>query len=236
MKYMGSKNRIAKEILPIMLKYRTEGMTWVEPFVGGANMIDKIEGKRIANDINSELIAMFDALVYGDWKPNLVSIEKYNEIRANKDQYKTHIIGWVGFNCSYCGKYFGGFAGETATKDGLRNYQTEAINNTLKQVPKLKGVIFENKNYFELDIPPNSLIYCDPPYEGVTCYKDKFDHKYFWNWCREKKKEGHVIFVSEYKAPEDFKCVWEGELKSSLSANSKSGGSKKSTEKLFTIA
>jgi DNA adenine methylase len=34
MKYMGSKNRIAKEILPIMLKERGQ-RTWVEPFVGG---------------------------------------------------------------------------------------------------------------------------------------------------------------------------------------------------------
>ena len=48
-------------------------------------------------------------------------------------------------------------------KDGtLPNYQQEAINSTAKQVPKLKGVQFENKNYWELEIPPNSVIYCDP--------------------------------------------------------------------------
>jgi DNA adenine methylase len=41
MKYMGSKNRIAKYILPIMLKERGQRI-WVEPFVGGANMIDKV--------------------------------------------------------------------------------------------------------------------------------------------------------------------------------------------------
>ena len=52
MKYMGSKNRIAKEILPIMLAYRTPEMAWVEPFVGGANMIDKVDGIRIGNDCN----------------------------------------------------------------------------------------------------------------------------------------------------------------------------------------
>jgi len=44
MKYMGSKNRIAKHLLPIMLaeceKHNIE--KWVEPFVGGANMIDKV--------------------------------------------------------------------------------------------------------------------------------------------------------------------------------------------------
>lgn len=41
MKYMGSKNRLAKEIMPIMLKERGQ-RTWVEPFVGGGNMIDKV--------------------------------------------------------------------------------------------------------------------------------------------------------------------------------------------------
>lgn len=37
MKYMGSKNRIAKHILPIMLAEAEKNniTTWVEPFVGG---------------------------------------------------------------------------------------------------------------------------------------------------------------------------------------------------------
>ncbi len=51
MKYLGSKNRIAKYILPIMLNNR-HCRTWVEPFVGGANTIDKVDGKRIGNDKN----------------------------------------------------------------------------------------------------------------------------------------------------------------------------------------
>jgi DNA adenine methylase len=47
MKYMESKNRIAKYILPIMLAERDPEQWWVEPFVGGANMIDKVQGKRM---------------------------------------------------------------------------------------------------------------------------------------------------------------------------------------------
>lgn len=50
-------------------------------------------------------------------------------------------------------------------------------------------------------------------------------------WCRRMKNIGHTIFVSEYNAPEDFRCVWESELVSSLVVS----GSKKSTEKLFTL-
>jgi DNA adenine methylase len=39
-----------------MLEYRKENACWVEPFVGGANMIDKVEGKRIGADLNEYLI------------------------------------------------------------------------------------------------------------------------------------------------------------------------------------
>ena len=28
------------------------------------------------------------------------------------------------------------------------------------------GVTFQNKPYYELELPPNSIVYCDPPYEG----------------------------------------------------------------------
>lgn len=53
MKYMGSKNRIAKEILPIILKNKKEHQWYVEPFVGGSNVIEKINGKRIGSDNNN---------------------------------------------------------------------------------------------------------------------------------------------------------------------------------------
>mgnify|MGYP001075335967 CR=1 FL=1 len=44
MKYVGSKNRISKELAPIIQSYITEDTKgYLEPFVGGANMIDKIK-------------------------------------------------------------------------------------------------------------------------------------------------------------------------------------------------
>ena len=61
MQYMGSKDRIAKHILPIMLAERKPDQWWVEPFVGGANMIDKVEGNRIGNDSHEFLIALLVA-------------------------------------------------------------------------------------------------------------------------------------------------------------------------------
>lgn len=116
------------------------------------------------------------------------------------------------------------------TKGNPRNYCLESKNNILKQLPNLQGVNFIHSNYDVLEIPNNSVIYCDPPYAGTTKYKDSLNHIKFWDWCREKSKEGHQVFISEYNAPEDFECVWEGEVINSLNNQT---NIKKATERLF---
>lgn len=229
MKYMGSKNRIAKEILPIMLEHKTDEMTWVEPFVGGANMIDKVEGKRIGADINPFLI---DALIairdcINDLPRNNKEFTEadYKELRGSSDyKYK----GYAGFAFSYSGKWLGGWCRDGK---GKRDYVQEAYRNAIKQNPKLNGIRFVCDSYRDLEIPPNSLIYCDPPYEGTTKYKDGFCHEAFWQWCRNMAKQGHKVFISEYNAPSDFECLWQKEIVSSLT---KETGSKTGVEKLFT--
>ena len=42
--YQGSKNRLAKYIVPILQSYidKNKIETYIEPFVGGGNVIDKI--------------------------------------------------------------------------------------------------------------------------------------------------------------------------------------------------
>lgn len=230
MKYMGSKNRIAKEILPIILKDRKESQWYVEPFVGGANMIDKVEGNRIGADINhyliEALIAIRDCLCDLPKNNKEFTEDDYKELRKSDDyKYK----GYAGFAFSYSGKWLGGWCRDGAEK---RDYVSESYKNALNQSDNLKGISFVNESYDKLQIPDNSIIYCDPPYEGTTKYKDDFNHVVFWQWCRNMKKLGHTIFISEYNAPDDFICVWQKEVNSSLTKNT---GSKKAIEKLFTL-
>ena len=232
MKYMGSKNRYSKHLLPIILKDRGDSQWYVEPFVGGANMIDKVTGNCLGGEYNKYIAAMWIKLATG-WFPDLISKYDYKNIKDNKDKYPEYLVGWVGIGCSYSGKWFGGFAGETMTKGGLRDYQKEALQNLKKQVPHILDTNFVHSSYEKLVIPPKSKIYCDPPYEGTTKYKDDFNHTEFWVWVRSKVDEGHQVYISEYNAPDDFVCIWQQEVKSSLSADGKSGGSKKSVEKLF---
>ena len=210
-----------------MLKKRINRV-WVEPFVGGGNIIDKVDGERIGADINSYLI---DALIsirdnVNDLPRNNQEFTEsdYKELRRSND-YKHK--GYAGFAFSYAGKWLGGWCRDS---EGRRDYVSESYSNAIKQSPKLQGIKFVNASYLDLEIPRNSLIYCDPPYEGATKYKDDFNHPAFWEWCRDKAKEGHIVFVSEYTAPDDFECVWQKEITSSLTKNT---GSKKAIEKLF---
>ena len=232
MKYMGSKNRIAKHILPIMLEYRTPEMPWVEPFVGGANMIDKVDGKRIGADINPYLIDALIAIrdcVNDLPKNNQEFTESDYKLLRKSDDYKYK--GYAGFAFSYGGKWLGGWSRTDAKAIKQRDYVAESYRNAVKQSPKLRDVRFMQSSYDELPLNnDNCLIYCDPPYQGTTSYKDSFDHIKFWQWCREMSDRGHVVFISEYNAPKDFKCLWEKEIVSSLT---KDTGSKKGVEKLF---
>jgi len=235
MKYMGSKNRIAKHILPIILKDRRPNQWYIEPFCGGCNSIDKVKGNRLASDSHYYLIEMWKALQNG-WLPPMISKDDYKDIRNNKGNFLPHLVGWVGFNCSYSGKWFGGFAGQVKTKiNTLRDYQVEAHKNIKNQIDSIKGIDFRCCSYDKLELSDECIIYCDIPYANTTKYKEDFNHEKFWNWCRDMGDNGHKVFVSEYNAPDDFKCVWEKKVASSLSANGKIGGNKISTEKLFVL-
>ena len=230
MVYMGSKNRIAKELIPIITKDLKPNQWYFEPFVGGANMIDKIEHPyKLGADNNKYLIALLEAVQNGQELPEYITKDEYIAVKTNKDNYPDWYVGFVGFVSSFRAKFFGGYSGYCTTKTGIqRNYIKERINNILKQ--NLDGIKLVCSSYDALDIPANSIIYCDPPYNGTTKYKDSFDSDAFWQWCRDKAKEGHTIYVSEYNAPEDFKCIWEKQINSNLG-----GTSKTATEKLFTI-
>lgn len=100
------------------------------------------------------------------------------------------MVGWIGWMGSANGRFFdGGYSGKSNTKIGtVRDYIKEAISNIENQLPKMIGVQFENKDYTELGIPSESIIYCDIPYKGTKQYSTSqgFNHYKFWEWCREK--------------------------------------------------
>jgi DNA adenine methylase len=237
--YMGSKNRIAKNILPIILGVakKAEVTMWLEPFVGGGNMIDKVPSSiaRIGSDSNPHVIEALKAVRdFPERIPDSLTEEEYNKIKGTKPD---PINSYLRFACSFGAKLDNGYArckGSDAT-----TYAGRAKRNALKQSPLLKNVDLICADYSEWNFRDNKdtyslLIYCDPPYAQTTSYKtDEFDHSKFWQWCREMSVD-NLVFVSEYSAPEDFQCVWEGELKTNF-ASQRGQATHQAVEKLFTI-
>lgn len=72
MKYMGSKSRIKKYVVPFLQKLIEENGidTYIEPFVGGANVIDDIQCQnRIGGDLHDKLIALLKYVQNGGELP-----------------------------------------------------------------------------------------------------------------------------------------------------------------------
>lgn len=228
MVYMGSKNRIAKELLPIITKDLTEGIYYVEPFVGGCNMIDKINHNlKIGSDCNKYLVAL---LQYQGELPEYISKEEWEAVKKNPAAYPEWYVGFCAFVCSFRGMYFKSFVkNDVLKKSGkVEHYQKEQINNFRKQRAKLEGIHFYCCNYDQLVIPKGAVIYCDPPYSGTAEYDKSFDSSKFWEWVRSKVAEGFKVYISEYSAPDDFICIWQKGINSNLG-----GASKTALEKLF---
>lgn len=232
MKYVGSKNRHAKEILKHILYHRKPNQWYVEPFVGGFNIIDKVTGPRIANDDHPYIIPLFQAIQNGWEPPDHITEIEYQHIKNHPEKYDPALVGFAGFGCSYSGKWFGGYARGKQSNGKPRNYCLESKKNILQQRDKLHGIVLYNRNYDDFPIPEHSIIYCDPPYQNTVKYNktNKFDHKKFWMWCREQINLGHQVYVSEYQAPDDFIEIWNKKVNNTLNQNT---GEKTGIERLF---
>ena len=229
MRYLGGKTRIAKELVSVMQPFIAEASCYVEPFVGGANVICKVsKDKRIAADANEALINMWKAFVSGWVPPDNLSEEEYKTLKAVKDP-NNPLTAFAGFGCAFSGTWFTGYA---KNKRGT-NYAAETKRSMYRQLPGLTNIDWISCDYRNLNIPPKSLVYCDPPYSGKIGYlaTGVFDNEAFWEYCRKLTFEGILVFISERSAPEDFSSILQIHKKSSLV--SKDNTSKVKNENLY---
>jgi site-specific DNA-adenine methylase len=87
---------------------------------------------------------------------------------------------------------------------------------SLEKLERLERLHATFKSYNEVEILPNSVIYCDPPYRGTNGYGNEFDYGQFYDWC---ERQNELVLISEYNMPDDrFVCVWGCQHRSRLSA------------------
>ena len=226
MQYFGGKAKIAKYIVPYLEGVRKENQIFVEPFVGGANIVSQMSGKRKAYDFNEYLIEMYKGVQNGYELPDSLTEEEYRYIREHKDEDKV-LTGFVGFGCSFAGKWFGGYARNKQN----HNYCKASKNSLMKKMSTMVDVEFDWRDYKSLFLK-GCLIYCDPPYANTTKYTGvpDFDSEEFWDIMREWSKDNDV-YISEYEAPDDFVSVLDIPTKTNIRDKSDSVCSR--VEKLF---
>ena len=240
MKYVGSKKRLSKDLAPIIQSYINEGgyENYLEPFVGGANMIDKISCKnKYGSDSHKYLIALLkQAQIDTEVFPDTIDEDDYKWLKSHYQDddcpYPDWYVGLIGFS-SFGAKFFDsyprGYKSDGVTKRDMVN---EAIRNVKRQAPNLKDIKFACVDFRDIKPVKNFVIYCDPPYKSTITYKgtDAFPYDEFYEWCHKMSKD-NVVLISEYDMPDGFECIWSKDLLCSI--NNVSGVSSNRTEKLF---
>lgn len=212
MQYLGGKHNIAKQICVFLESQRAPGQIFIDAMCGGCSIISRMQFPKIGMDVHVPLIALLSALSEGTFEcPDAITEEQYATAKLLPDEYP--LKAFIGYGCSFGGKYFGGFARGT---EG-RNYALNAKNSLQKKFASLQDVQFLVQDFLQLEVR-GALIYCDPPYANTTKYSMQFDHVAFWEKVR-KLSATNAVFVSEYSAPEDFACKLEIERRLELQSN-----------------
>ena len=250
MQYQGGKSRIAKPISEVIInevsrweikdsnldcgsnreRERESNQTLVSLFCGSCAVEAKLAphfNKVVCNDKHEYLIEMLKGVQNGYELPEHISEEEYKYIRLHKDDDKV-LTGFVGFGCSFGGKFFGGYA----RNKEQTNYALQSKKSLLKDMIQLPNAEFTCLDYRDVKIPDGSIVYADPPYANTTTYQgQKFDSNAFWEYMRQISKHSQV-FISEQTAPDDFECIWEKPFTRTLDRNK--DNQFKVVEKLFT--
>lgn len=204
MQYQGGKFYLKKQLKEFFKTVRRPGQLYVEPFVGGYNSFEDIEGPKLGNDLCPYIIALGNALMAGWLPPSSLSKEEYYEIKANMDSYPKELVAFAAYGCSFGAKWWGGYGVQTRGEITIP-LSTYAYNTCIRLSKKLKNTSLACGNYYDLEIPDGSLVYCDPPYKGTTGYHTSkgFDYDRFYDWLVAISKENYV-YISERLMPEPF--------------------------------
>lgn len=99
--------------------------------------------------------------------------------------------------------------------DRLETNRQTRINALTELKPMMNRLTLYNRDYREVPIEKDSVIYCDIPYENTEQYSvGDFNHAEFFNWC---SRQTELVLISSYDMPKDkFTKVFEIEINRGL--------------------
>lgn len=155
-----------------------------------------------------------------------VEIEEWKHALHNAYFFNDRRLIWsMGINPSYDVKTWI----KTHENECREKYIQWYFETKLQSLQRLQSLQSLQTSYDQVEIQPDSIVYCDPPYQDTAQYiTGNFDNTAFWNWCRQQTE---LVVVSEYAAPDDFECVAVFNRRSKLQGGTVAIGCK--SERLF---
>ena len=137
------------------------------------------------------------------------------DIKTHEAEYRMKYAEWYGKNIS----------------SRLTKLERLESLERLQRLQSLESSLtMSTKDYAEVEIPEDSVIYCDIPYKETKGYVGamKFDYARFYDWC---EMQTQPVFISSYKMQDGrFDCVAEFAHQSSI------GTTTKTIERIFVPA
>lgn len=234
--YVGGKSRVAASLTASILPMTTRRTVYIEPFVGGGSMFQRLAPTfevSIAADAQIDLVLSWQAIAAGWTPPEAVSESEYEVLRHAEP---SALRGWVGFQCSYMRKWWGGYGRVPVDRGSLAGESFRSVENQRAAFEGATAIVHADYRKFRDLMGPAVVAYCDPPYLDTTNYAKQvgaFDHDAFWDEMRQWSDMGALVFVSEYIAPLDWWPVWSQERRMNMT---KAGSKPLVTEYLFAYA
>ena len=153
-------------------------------------------GYYYGKDIEPYKKAYWYALFYNDfslfWNLGInipkVNAKSYKEKRLKIKQEIKKLIDKKDKNSSKLNKLY---------KESFERLERLQSLQSLERLQSLQSLQLFNTSYENIEIKPNSVIYCDIPYENTIEYvSGSFDHKKFYDWACEQKE---LVVISSYK-------------------------------------
>ena len=257
--YMGSKNKIAREIVALL----PPAETFVDLFAGGCAVTHAaiLSGKYrgfVANDISVQYPRLFQTAVRGELPPPRVYTRE--EFNACKDRDPIAALCWSFGNKSYRLTYLWGKEIERAKQTACRMILADTWQKRFeyyKQYVKIAGDFLRRPGVERLQslqsleslqrLHPD-LVVTGEDYAAIAARYSGLDvcfyadPPYAGTACYHKSGFDHdrfydwlrsvdfSVYVSEYTMPEDFTAIWERRKTCTLSSTN---NARQTVEKVF---
>lgn len=160
-----------------------------------------------ARDLEPYKKAWHYALFFSDYtEAKKLLNEKIEEIEIEKDFYKKYLLSKQ-------------YIKHNPRLQSLESLERLERLERLEKLENIDKIITNATDYHRIKILPNSVIYCDIPYQFTNVYGNKkerpFNYKSFFDWCNNQTE---LCFISSYEMPEDFIPIAEFSHRSTLCA------------------